>query len=286
MGLLLSVSLRKRGFISNICSQLAVMLANAEVSAACRKKIKIICFLIPFEYGSIWFILFQEVKSTAAIYVGIHDCKYLSSLAEVRWRLSVLTWGEGCTFAVGRTACNLAADLKPTWAEPCNPVPAAANSSSTHCQHGHATWCWGQAVLVRIPPPGAFFWEPANTRWGQDKGKDVAGSSRLCGWWAPGCLWFQSPRKGGWVFFPQGLWMVQGIKQNLMHRPALFRKVDTARWGSLHLKLSCCAITLALVGSAHNKNSVLCLEWASHWDWNCHSSRDKCWLSAAFLNAL
>lgn len=40
------------------------------------------------------------------------------------------------------------------------------------------------------------------------------------------------------------------------------------------------------MGIAHKENSASYLEQASLWDWTCHSSEDKCWLNAAFLNTV
>lgn len=53
----------------------------------------------------------------------------------MRWRLPILAWEEGCGFAVGRTACNLAADLKLTrvWACSCLLQLSPVQYTEVHC---------------------------------------------------------------------------------------------------------------------------------------------------------
>lgn len=163
------------------------------------------------------------------------------TLVKVSWgevKTFDLVWGECCNSAVGRTAYNPSADLKPIWAELCSSEPAAANSA----QHDN-----GVSVLVSAGAGGSggdsFSWClilgacKYQVRPTYSEGR--AWKQQAVWLMALGCLFVVAkPQRRGLKYFS-----VRGIKQNLMHRSAPFRKVDAALWLSLCLMLSCCVIS-------------------------------------------
>lgn len=114
----------------------------------------------------------------------MHDSEHLSRLGKVRWRLPILACGEGCTFAVGRTAFNPAAHLKLTRAWSClcllqlSPVQytevhwlvlEAQPTEASRFEKYSLSWC--TVVGAR------------KNRWGQGRGKDTLRSSKLVDCW-------------------------------------------------------------------------------------------------------
>lgn len=173
----------------------------------------------------------------------------------MRWRLPILAWGEGCTFAAGRTACSLAADLKLTRIWSCSCL-----LQLTPVQYTEVHWL----VLEAQPTVASRFEKDSlswcsvsgacKTRWGQGRGKDTLGNSKLCDYWAIGWLSCSLALLVDWRagIHAQHLRSVQGFEQNLMYKPVLRRKVNAPWWESL--KVFCCHSDT--VGIAYNGNSV------------------------------
>lgn len=81
----------------------------------------------------------------------------------MKWRLPILACGEGCTFAVGRAACNLTADLKLT--RGFGPVYACCSCLNILKCVG---WCWSPQLTVasrfeKHSLSWCTVWEPAKS---------------------------------------------------------------------------------------------------------------------------
>lgn len=118
-GLCVRISKKKRVFSQHLFFAYSDVLQLMQKFLLLVENRKIYIYKNSFQ---VWLIIFDQgtevdgLSQQEFIWESMTG-KHLSSSATVRWRFPILAWGEGCTFAVGRIACNLAGDVKFTSAQ-------------------------------------------------------------------------------------------------------------------------------------------------------------------------